>query len=45
MFAAVGEVEESADFGKGERDKASMDGWCGFRCGRIVGLVVALLVV
>lgn len=30
VFAAVNEVEESADFGEGERDKAAVDG-CGFR--------------
>jgi hypothetical protein len=38
VFAAVNEVEESTDFGEGERDKTSMDG-CGFRCGWIAGWV------
>lgn len=37
------EVEESADFGEGERDEASMDGWRGFRFGRLVGSVVLLV--
>jgi hypothetical protein len=26
VFVAVGEVEESTDFGEGERDETSMDG-------------------
>jgi hypothetical protein len=43
VFAAVDEVEESTDFGEGERDKTSMDGWRGFRCGRIVGWVVLVV--
>jgi hypothetical protein len=42
VFAAVNEVEESADFGEGEWDKTSMDG-CGFRCGRIAGWVVLVV--
>ncbi|MGH8963781.1 MAG: hypothetical protein ACRDXB_00370, partial [Actinomycetes bacterium] len=29
-FAAASEVEQSADFGEGERDQVSVDGWCGF---------------
>ena len=33
-FAAVREVEQSTDFGEGERDQASVDGWSGFRFGR-----------
>jgi hypothetical protein len=43
VFAAVNEVEESADFGEGERDKASMNGWCGFRFGRCARWVVVLV--
>jgi hypothetical protein len=43
VFAVVDEVEESADFGEGERDKASMDGWRGFWFGRLVGSVVLLV--
>ncbi len=39
---ATHEVEESSDFGEGERDEASMDGWRGFRFGRLVGWVVLL---
>ena len=42
MFAVVDEVEESADFGEGERDKTLMGG-CGFRCGWIVGWVVLVV--
>jgi hypothetical protein len=30
MFALVDEVEQSADFGEGERDQASMTEWRGF---------------
>jgi hypothetical protein len=37
VFAAVNEVEESADFGEGEHDKVSVDGLRGFRFGRRVG--------
>ncbi|MCA1681574.1 MAG: hypothetical protein LC700_00035 [Actinobacteria bacterium] len=29
VFALVDEVEQSADFGEGECDQASMSGWCG----------------
>jgi len=36
-LVAVDEVEESTDFGDGERDEASMEWWCGFRLGRRVG--------
>ncbi|MGH3946076.1 MAG: hypothetical protein ACRDSI_13680 [Pseudonocardiaceae bacterium] len=36
-FAAASEVEQSADFGEGERDQVSVDGWCGFWFGRRVG--------
>jgi hypothetical protein len=43
MFAAVGEVEEPADFGEGERDETSVDGRRGFRVGRIAGSVVLLV--
>jgi hypothetical protein len=43
VLVAVNEVEESADFGEGERDKASMDGWRGFWFGRLVGSVVLLV--
>ena len=41
VLAVVDEVEESTDFGEGERDEASMDGWCGF--GWLVGSVVLLV--
>jgi hypothetical protein len=37
VFGVVNEVEDSADLGEGERDKASADGWRGFRLGRFVG--------
>jgi hypothetical protein len=37
VFTAMDEVEESTDFGEGGRDETSMDGWRGFRGGRIVG--------
>ena len=40
VLAAVDEVEESADFGEGERDKSSMDGWRGFGFGRLVGWII-----
>jgi hypothetical protein len=43
VFVAVNEVEESTDFGDGERDKTSMDGWRGFGLGRIVGWVVLVV--
>jgi hypothetical protein len=43
VFAAVNEGQESTDFGEGERDKTSMDGWRGFRRGRIVGWVVLVV--
>jgi hypothetical protein len=43
VFIAVNEVEESTDFGEGERDETSMDGGCGFRLGRIVGWVVLVI--
>ncbi|MCA1681951.1 MAG: hypothetical protein LC700_02165 [Actinobacteria bacterium] len=43
VLAAVDEVEESADFGEGERDEASMDGWRGFRFVRFVGSIVLLV--
>jgi hypothetical protein len=29
-FVAVSQVEESTDFGEGECDQASVDGWGGF---------------
>ncbi|MCA1682332.1 MAG: hypothetical protein LC700_04305 [Actinobacteria bacterium] len=38
-----GEVGADPDgVGEGERDEASMDGWRGFRFGRLVGWVVLL---
>jgi hypothetical protein len=43
VFAAVNEVEESADFGEGERDKVPVDGLRGFRFGRRVGQSVLLV--
>ncbi len=43
VLVAVIEVEESADFGEGEGDKASMDGWRGFRFGRLVGSIGLLI--
>jgi len=43
VVVAVDKVEESADFGEGERDEASMDGWRGFGFGRLVGWVVLLV--
>jgi hypothetical protein len=42
VFAAVNEVEEPTDFGEGERDKATVDGGRGFRCGWFTGCVVVL---
>ena len=42
-FAAVREVEQSTDFGEGERDQASVDGWSGFRFGRRVGWIFLLV--
>ena len=42
-MVVVDEVEESADFGEGERDEASVDGWRGFWFGRLVGSVVLLV--
>jgi hypothetical protein len=43
VFAVVNEVEETAYFGEGERDKASMDGWRGFRFGRLTGWIVVFV--
>ncbi len=43
LFTAASEVEQSTDFGEGERDQASVDGWCGFRFGRRVGWVFLLV--
>jgi len=37
LFATVEEVEESADFGEGERDETSTGGWGGFRFGGLSG--------
>jgi hypothetical protein len=37
VFATVNEVEESADLGEGERDKASVGRRPDFRLGRFVG--------
>jgi hypothetical protein len=42
-FAAVREGEQSTDFGEGERDQASVDGWGGFRFGRGVGWIFLLV--
>jgi hypothetical protein len=42
VFAVVNEVEESADFGEGQRDKTSMGGWRGFRFGRLDGWVAVV---
>jgi hypothetical protein len=42
-FAAVREVEQSTDFGEGERDQASVDGWSGFRFGRRGGWIFPLV--
>ncbi|MDQ2789516.1 MAG: hypothetical protein M3Y73_07355 [Actinomycetota bacterium] len=42
VVAAVGEVEEPADFGEAERYEASMDGWRGVWFGRFVGWGVGL---
>jgi hypothetical protein len=39
VFAAVDEVEESADFGEGEVDETPVNAGCGFRFGRLVGRV------
>lgn len=39
-FVAVSEVEESTDFGKGERDETSMDGGRGFQ---FAGWIVLLI--
>jgi len=43
VLAAVNDIEELADFGEGERDEASMDGWCGLRFGWFVGSIVLLV--
>jgi hypothetical protein len=43
VFAVVNEAEESADFGEGERDQASVDGWRGFRFGRFSGWSVVFV--
>ena len=42
-FAATSEVEQSTDFGEGERDQALVDGWSGFRFGRGVGWIFLLV--
>ena len=42
-FAAVREGEQSTDFGEGERDQASVDGWGGFRFGRRAGWIFLLV--
>ena len=39
-LVAVNEVEEPADFGEGEIDEMSVDGWCGFEVGPGGGVVV-----
>jgi hypothetical protein len=43
VFVVVDEGQESAYFGEGERDEASMDGWRGFRLGWLVGWVVVFV--
>jgi hypothetical protein len=46
VFAVGDEVEQSSDFGEGERNKAPMGGWRGFRFGWLieqVGVVVMLV--
>jgi hypothetical protein len=43
VFAVVNEGQEAVDFSEGERDKASMDGWRGFRFGRLAGWVVVFV--
>jgi hypothetical protein len=43
VFAVMNEGQEPAYFGEGERDKASMDGWRGFRFGRLAGWVVVFV--
>ena len=43
VFVAVSEGQESAYFGEGECDKASVDGWRGFRFGRFTGWVVVFV--
>jgi hypothetical protein len=42
-FAAVCKVEQSTDFGEGERDEASVDGWGGVWFGRGVGWIFLLV--
>jgi hypothetical protein len=42
VFAAVDEVEESTNFGEGERDEGPVDGCRGFRFGRLSGGLVVL---
>jgi hypothetical protein len=43
VFAVVNEGQEPADFGEGERDKASVDGWRGLRFGWLAGWIVVLV--
>jgi hypothetical protein len=43
LFALVNEVEESANFGEGERDEGPVDGCRGIRFGRLSGEVVVLV--
>ncbi len=43
VFAVVNEIEESADFGEGQRDQASMDGWRGFGFSPFVGWIIVLV--
>lgn len=43
VLAVGNDVEESADFGEGERDQASMSGCRSVRFGMIVGLVVVFI--
>jgi hypothetical protein len=43
VFVVVNEVEESTDFGEGERDKAAVDGWRDFRFRRCAGWVWVLV--
>jgi hypothetical protein len=44
VFAVGDEVEQSSDFGEGERDEAPMGGWRRFRFGWLIGPVVVVVV-
>ena len=43
VFAVANEVEQSTDFGEGERDKVAVDGWRGVRFGRFAGWIVVVV--